>query len=49
MKSCLLQITWKRLAGSALGRPGKDTVIDKRKEYIGREDRIDAECKFGII
>jgi hypothetical protein len=30
-----------RLAGPALGRPGKDTVIDKRTEYIDSVDRIE--------
>lgn len=37
-----------RLAGPALGRPGKDTVIDKRAEYIDSVDRIEARRKFGL-
>ena len=37
-----------RLAGPALGRPGKDTVIDKRTEYIDSVDRIEVERKFGL-
>ncbi|SDB07031.1 Transposase domain [Butyrivibrio sp. INlla16] len=41
-------LTDEKLAGPALGRPGKDTVIDKRTEYIDSVDRIEARCKFGI-
>jgi hypothetical protein len=37
-----------RLAGLALGRPGKDTVIDKRTEYIDSVDIIEARRKFGL-
>ena len=38
-----------RFAGPALGRPGKDTVIDKRTEYIDSVDRIEVERKFGWV
>ena len=31
-----------------VGRPGKDTVIDKRTEYIDSVDRIEVERKFGL-
>lgn len=37
-----------RLAGPALGRPGKDAVVDKRTEYIDSVDRIEVERKFGL-
>jgi hypothetical protein len=37
-----------RLAGPALVRPGKDTVIDKRTEYIDSVDRSEVERKFGL-
>lgn len=37
-----------RLAGPALGRPGKNAVIDRHTEYIDSVDRIEVECKFGL-
>ena len=37
-----------RLAGLALGRLGKDTIIDKRTKYIDSVDRIEVERKFGL-
>ncbi len=37
-----------RLAGPALGRPGKDTAADRRTEYIDSVDRIEVERKFGL-
>ena len=37
-----------RLAGPALGRPGKNVSIDKHTEYVDSVDRIEVERKFAL-
>ncbi len=37
-----------RLSGPSLGRPKKETVIDKKKEYADNADRVEAERSFSL-
>jgi hypothetical protein len=37
-----------RLSGPALGRPRKDTVIDKKAEYRDNADRVEVERAFSL-
>ena len=37
-----------RLSGPALGRPKKDTAIDKKQEYTDAVDRIEVERSFSL-
>lgn len=37
-----------RMSGSALGRPKKDMLIDKKQEYIDNNDRIEVERAFSL-
>ena len=37
-----------RLSGAALGRPKKDTEIDKKQNYIDECERVEVERKFSL-
>ncbi len=37
-----------RLSSSSLGRPKKDAVIDKKKEYADNADRVEVERSFSL-
>lgn len=37
-----------RLSGSALGRPKKDEICDKKQDYIDESERVEVERKFSL-
>ena len=37
-----------RLSGPSLGRPRKNTVVDKKSEYVDNADRIEVERSFSL-
>lgn len=38
-----------RLSGSALGRPGKNAMADKKTEYTGNAERVEIERAFSLV
>ena len=37
-----------RISGPALGRPKKDSRVDKKQEYVDNNDRIEVERAFSL-